>query len=93
MECCGITGPEDWERVFTNNTLPKSCCPQMPVNKDVCTKENALQNGCLPKLLEFLDSKSLILAGVGIGIAIIQLLGVMFACCLSRAFRANYETV
>jgi CD63 antigen len=45
------------------------------------------------KLNNFLGTKSMILAGIGIGIAIVQLLGVMFACCLYRSFRANYETV
>lgn len=47
----------------------------------------------MPKLFNLLNNKALILGGVGIGIALTQLVGVIFACCLSTAFRRNYETV
>lgn len=65
----------------------------LPENVKHCTTDYASNIGCLPKLLKFLDSKSLLLGGVGIGIALIQLIGVVFACCLSRAFREHYEVV
>ncbi|KAG4070067.1 hypothetical protein HA402_013727 [Bradysia odoriphaga] len=93
MHCCGIKGPADYQPIFQNNSLPNSCCTKFPPNSNVCTQQNALQDGCMPKLLHFLESKSLILAGVGIGIALVQLIGVCYACCLYRAFRRNYETV
>uniref|UniRef100_U5EVW1 Tetraspanin n=1 Tax=Corethrella appendiculata TaxID=1370023 RepID=U5EVW1_9DIPT len=93
MECCGVNSADDWEPIFKNDTLPASCCVEYAVDTKKCTKANASKEGCLPKLLNFLDTKSLILAGVGVGVAAIQLLGVVFACCLSKSFRANYETV
>lgn len=93
MHCCGIKGPADYQPIFHNSSLPNSCCTKFPQNSNVCTQENALRDGCMPKLLHFLESKSLILAGVGIGIALVQLIGVCYACCLYRAFRRNYETV
>jgi CD63 antigen len=65
----------------------------LPVNVKHCEVKYASEEGCYQKLLYFLDTKSLLLGVVGIGIAIIQLLGVVFACALSRAFRENYETV
>lgn len=83
----------DWKRIFNNKTLPSTCCHILPVNVKTCTERYASTEGCLPKLLNFLDSKSLLLGAVGIGIAFVQLLGVVFACALSRAFRVNYETV
>ncbi|GAB0099728.1 Tetraspanin [Sergentomyia squamirostris] len=93
LKCCGIQGPSDWEQVFHNSTLPNSCCEEIPFNISECTKEHALNSGCMPKLLELLRKNALILAGVGIGIAIVQLLAVCFACCLSRAFKQNYQAV
>lgn len=93
LECCGIQGPTDWRPIFKNKTVPAMCCHLLPDNVKQCTTEYASKIGCLPKLLQFLDTKSLLLGGVGIGIALIQLIGVIFACCLSRAFRENYETV
>lgn len=72
MICCGVKGPADYQPIFKNDTLPNSCCTKFPANSNVCTQENAIHDGCMPKLLHFLDSKSLILAGVGIGIALVQ---------------------
>lgn len=93
LKCCGIKGASDWKPIFINNTVPASCCSQMPVHVNQCSSEFASKMGCMPMLFNLLDSKSLLLGGVGIGIALIQLVGVFFACCLSRAFRENYETV
>jgi len=93
MHCCGIKGPADYQQVFHNMTLPNSCCIKFAPNSSVCTQQNAIQEGCMPIMLHFFESKSLILAGVGIGIALVQLIGVCYACCLYRAFRRNYETV
>lgn len=93
LNSCGIQGPADWKKIFNNKTLPYTCCHLIPDGMKTCTAQYASQDGCLPKLLNFLDSKSLLLGAVGIGIAFVQLLGVIFACALSRAFRENYETV
>lgn len=93
LKCCGIKGPSDWRPIFKNKTVPANCCHLLPGNVKNCTTDYATKDGCLPKLLQFLDNQSLLLGGVGIGIALVQLIGVVFACCLSRAFRENYETV
>lgn len=90
---CGINGPNDWKRIYINTTVPSTCCHLLPENVKQCTSVYASKEGCYPKLLNFLDTKSLLLGFVGIGIAVVQLIGVIFACALSRAFRENYETV
>lgn len=93
LNCCGVEGPTDWDRVFHNATLPRECCPVTLQNVTTCTLEFASQNGCMNKLYNVLNGKALLLGGIGIGIALAQLLGVAFACCLSRSFKRNYETV
>lgn len=55
--------------------------------------KDAIQKGCEPVLLSHLQEKSLILASVGVGIGMIQIIGLGYACCLYRAFRENYEAV
>lgn len=72
MHCCGIKGPADYESVFHNSSLPNSCCTKFSPESNVCTQQNAIQEGCMKILLHFFESKSLLLAGVGIGIALIQ---------------------
>lgn len=52
--CCGIYGPDDWEQLFDNDTLPNSCC--MILNEFYeCTIKYAFEDGCLDKLIEFVD--------------------------------------
>ncbi|XP_045784409.1 CD63 antigen-like [Maniola jurtina] len=97
LQCCGISGPGDWK----NNTLPipDSCCAAREVvaNKTIasCTATSPTlhQKGCLGEILNNLKALSLLLGGVGLGIAFVQLLGVIFACCLARSIRSQYETV
>lgn len=93
LDCCGIHGTQDWAPIFKNASLPRDCCSELPFNNVECTAHYAHQNGCLPRLLSILQTNTLILGAVGVGIAIIQLLAVCFACCLSRAFSKNYESV
>lgn len=61
---------EDWLSV--NTTIPISCCKSKPANQSECTVEFAFKEGCKGKLFNFLDKQSVILAAVGIGIALIQ---------------------
>lgn len=73
MDCCGTYGPKDWEPIFPNKTMPASCCPVIMLNEaEVCTLDQATSEGCLNKLLQLLDSKTLVLAGVVLGVAGIQ---------------------
>lgn len=48
---------------------------------DVCTVIHARPNGCLKKLLGILDSKTLVLAGVVLGVAGIQVNQPQFFFC------------
>lgn len=101
LRCCGIKSADDYEKfgIFLNETLPESCCHEYEVkpnqhdDEKVCTKKNAEKAGCLRNLYILLNSRALLLGGIGIGIAAFQILGVIFACCLAKAFRKNYETV
>ncbi|KOB52362.1 Tetraspanin 39D, partial [Operophtera brumata] len=96
LECCGINGPGDWK----NNSLaiPPSCCDGQVITGGAappCTPDSTgfHKEGCLTKLVTHLQQLSKVLGGVGLGIAFIQLLGVIFACCLARSIRSQYETV
>ncbi|CAH2217334.1 jg5644 [Pararge aegeria aegeria] len=96
LQCCGINGPADWK----NNSLPipSTCCAgqELVENTPVtCTETSPTlhKKGCLDEILTHLKPLSLLLGGVGVGIAFVQLLGVIFACCLARSIRSQYETV
>lgn len=90
MVCCGIKGPEDWEPIYKNDTVPRACCHRMPVGVNKCTREYASTEGCFSKLSSYLGSKSLILAGIGIGLAIVQVRG-QRKNCVFKVFKVEHE--
>ncbi|XP_076293582.1 CD63 antigen [Lasioglossum baleicum] len=95
LQCCGMKGPDDWASVgFSGDNLPSSCCKEIAL-KDKCdiNSVSIYRGGCMQNLQAAIEHNALILGGVGIGIAIIQLIGVIFACCLARSIRREYETV
>ncbi|XP_001605038.2 CD63 antigen [Nasonia vitripennis] len=96
LQCCGVHSPQDWARAgFTGNTLPNSCCTEIAANNPTCDTNDIKSNteGCKAQLQKKIEENALILGGVGIGVALIQLIGVIFACCLARSIRREYETV
>ena len=97
VECCGTNSYADWEDVFHNDLLPLSCCPQSPlaVGIDFCntTSPNMYPKGCLEQFGTFVMNHAAVLRGAGVGIAFIQLLGIVLACLLARHTRTHYESV
>jgi len=73
LDCCGTYGPNDWDGIFSNKTLSPACCKLINLSEaQECTTLHAINQGCLPKLLGILDSKTLVLAGVVLAVAGIQ---------------------
>lgn len=95
LHCCGINGPADWNNLdYTDNVVPDSCCKEIPTDGH-CDSNSIYVNGdgCMPKLQSAIQNSALTLASVGVGVALTQLIGVIFACCLARSIRREYETV
>lgn len=93
LECCGVEGPTDWQHVFHNETLPAACCKELPAAQHECDAKHSFQEGCKPKLKRFMDSKALTLVCICAAVVGVQLIGMMFACCLYQSFRRDYEIV
>lgn len=93
-ECCGVKGPADWFKITHNSSLPHTCCPDTP-DDGTCTTQNpnVYQASCVEKLKGVFIKYGVIIGGVGLGIAALQLIGIIFACCLARSIRKEYETV
>lgn len=89
FDCCGINGPKDW--INNNKSIPASCCKQTPTLN--CNSTSAIQTGCLTKFSNFVEDKIYIIGAVGIAFAFIQLVGILFSCCLARAIKKEYEVV
>lgn len=87
-KCCGVYGYKDWQKTpFTrgnHSIVPDSCCKEV---KQGCgdisaVTENINIGGCYDKTLDLLRGNLLIIFGLGVAVAVIQLLSMIFALVL-----------
>lgn len=92
FDCCGVNGSSDW--TTANTTIPESCCtPNAGTHCDTSKPTNIFNKGCANEVEGWLKGNVSIIGGVGIGLAFVQIIGIIFACCLARAIRKEYEVV
>ncbi|KAL8565352.1 hypothetical protein ACOMHN_029047 [Nucella lapillus] len=96
FKCCGAEEAKDYTNStwvqLTNRTdilIPESCCTTTNDVIDDKAKCQAMvsdyyTDGCKEKLMRWVDSHSIILIGVGCGIAALQIIGLVLAICLCR---------
>ena len=75
-----MIGPTDWTHVgFAENTVPNSCCKEIPEGSKCDSNSIHIHlNGCMGNLQSATEHNALILGGVGIGIAIIQVIFIVY---------------
>ncbi|XP_052892363.1 23 kDa integral membrane protein-like isoform X1 [Anopheles moucheti] len=78
LQCCGKSSFLDYGLSF-----PQSCC-STGGTAPACVP---FARGCLGRLSEFLDSAGNIVAWVSLGVAAVELVGLISACCLANAIR------
>jgi len=101
--CCGTQEFRDWSNTtFSDKSnVPDSCCLSdiAGCGKSILTQndDNAAMKvhtqGCFKSFSEQIKSNISAVGGVGIGIGILQFVGMVFAACLSRSLKKEYETV
>lgn len=69
-----MNGPADWPKIgFPNNNVPDTCCNEIPAqSKCDLNSIHIHDEGCMVKLKSAIENNAMILGGVGIGIALIQ---------------------
>lgn len=77
LQCCGKNGPLDW---FGNH--PQSCCSTGTA--PLCMPYTT---GCQKSLGEFIDTAGVVLGWVSLGVAAVELIGLIAACCLANGIR------
>lgn len=98
LQCCGIRdGPKDWEKVAEDLKLkyPKSCCLPGQEDSSSCGQSTnvAHSNGCLPVLKVYLETEVLWIGGIGVAVALIQIIGIVFAFYLASHLHSGYLSV
>ncbi|XP_069826158.1 CD63 antigen [Dendropsophus ebraccatus] len=95
FKCCGVKNYTDWydyEPFKSRHEVPSSCCI---VNATDCGKDisKIYTDPCVSKIESWIKSSIGIIAGVALGIAFFEVLGIIFACCLMRGIRSGYEVM
>ncbi|XP_017269781.1 CD151 antigen, like [Kryptolebias marmoratus] len=99
FKCCGSHNSSDWgESVWIHSassqgrSVPDSCCK---TKMEFCGKRDhpsniyKVEGGCITKLEKFILDHLKIIGAVGIGIACVQIFGMVFTCCLYRNLKAE----
>ncbi|KAL0968847.1 hypothetical protein UPYG_G00272650 [Umbra pygmaea] len=96
FKCCGSSSYSDWSgsswilKPANDRKVPDSCCKTPSEHcgrRDHPSNIYRLEGGCISKLETFILSQLQILGAVGIGVAFLQLLGMMLVCCLYRSLK------
>ncbi|KAL0107896.1 hypothetical protein PUN28_014873 [Cardiocondyla obscurior] len=83
LQCCGVDSYMDWPSV------PVSCC-EGPIQMQ-CTRFNMYKEGCFSKLEMRVQNGATVLIGVGIGIAFVEIAGIVLACCLAASIKKESD--
>jgi len=94
FECCGRNSSDEYGPPGSSNN--STVCPGGGVAScykgDSCSGEKYTK-GCQQSFIDFIKHNLAIVGAVAIGIAFVQLLGIIFACCLMKAIKGDYEVV
>lgn len=101
LQCCGAQEYMDWKNTTFGGAgdVPDSCCitDAHACGKGVLNEDTAEArihtNGCHDGFETLIDGNVAYIGSIGIGIALIQVIGVICACCLARTIKSEYETV
>merc|ERR1712048_1046122 len=97
LKCCGTTGPSSWANSTWykshNKTLeqvPESCCQSTPCERTYEPASSSIfHQGCIVQGTAFFKDNMYKLGGGAIGVAVVQLMGIVFAICLIKAIRED----
>jgi len=95
FECCGIKGPGDYKQPSTTSSY--YCANSSGVascySDNKCGSGVQYGEGCEQSVIDIAKNNMLLCGAFAIAFALIQILGVTFACCLMKSVRNSYETV
>ncbi|XP_028286270.1 CD151 antigen isoform X2 [Parambassis ranga] len=98
FKCCGSYNSSDWrdsawiQAAENQRLVPDSCCKtptELCGHRDHPSNIYRVEGGCIMKLEDFILNQLYILSAVGVGIAFLQLVGMMFTCCLYQNLKED----
>lgn len=96
LHCCGAEKLDDWYPILEDK-LPMSCCESYDgaIDHQNCTasEPTVYRQPCYVSLSKIVKENASTLSGVTIGIAFLQLVGIMLSCSLSKSIQKSYKQV
>ncbi|KAJ1178686.1 hypothetical protein NDU88_003928 [Pleurodeles waltl] len=100
FKCCGSGNSSDWSGSdwikspdAEDRVVPDSCCKTVTPKCGVREHPSNIyktEGGCIAKLENFIQAHLKIIGAVGLGIAFVQLFGMIFTCCLYKSLKAEH---
>jgi len=91
LHCCGTNSPTDWIKLLQK--IPASCTCERKEDCPGGLTGTPFTEGCLPKFKDFVASNIGIIAGAGVGLAVVEIIGMLLACCLAKEVRSRNQYV
>lgn len=95
LKCCGVYGPDDWEKNGTK-FLPQTCCHDELEDgrraSDRCSGGKYVAVvGCMNQASNMLKENVFIVGGTALLLALVELISISIAYCLSCAIRGSSD--
>ena len=95
MKCCGVKDYNDWRQVESFNassSVPDSCCMAENMEErcglgQITAPTKIYTAGCLTQLGSLIKDNLVIVGIAGAAVVVLQLIGVIVACCLGRRMK------
>uniref|UniRef100_A0A3P9PQU1 Tetraspanin n=1 Tax=Poecilia reticulata TaxID=8081 RepID=A0A3P9PQU1_POERE len=99
MKCCGWTGPGNWsenisiknstQKLYScscrNDTMPGTDMKEFGLCKQLSEQPPVFEMGCITSVEKWLLDNCGIILGICIGVAVLQLLGMILSMCLCKS--------
>lgn len=95
-ECCGAANYTDWETIplEPKGRVPDSCCVNVTQGCGINFNVKEIHTeGCVEKIGVWLRRNILVVAAAALGIAFVEVLGIVFGCCLVKSIQSGYEVM
>ncbi|KAH7727692.1 Protein TSP-7 [Aphelenchoides avenae] len=86
LECCGVSNTSDW-----GHMIPDSCCVHFHPGCARMVEPSLFQEGCLGAVEEWLTINAAFAGGITALAGAIQIIGICFACCLSKSILKDFN--
>nr|CAD2135039.1 unnamed protein product [Meloidogyne enterolobii]CAD2200647.1 unnamed protein product [Meloidogyne enterolobii] len=84
--CCGVNNASDWR-----GTPPDSCCTRFHHGCAKIVQPPLYEIGCVEAVQRWIVANAMILGCISAFLAALQVIGICFACCLSKSILKEFN--